>query len=415
MIDSATSAGRNNPLYYAIVGWPTIVFGDVTGLYAMRVLSAILTAFFIALTTLICLSWKAPALVLSAVAISIPPMLLFLGGSVNPNAVEATATLAVFAAMLAIIVRPDERLLTERSMIVLAGSIVAVNARAISPLWLAVAIGVPLIMLSGTRLRELLKHRSVRAAIAGTAAATAFALMWIIGSSSLTSGMNATGSVEQFPGVGASHLAGFALLIRDFFGYAQGMIGVFGWLDTPAPLVTYFVWAASTGALLLAALTILRGRRLTLAVVVIAIFVLLPGIVQGIYITDGGIIWQGRYALPLFAVAMFGLAAMLSEQTTDFPRPAIARLTLIIWLGWAAAQLAAFATTLQRYAVGSNGRWLDMLLPSAWAPPGGTILVFALFTVSLLVTAYAGWRLGTRTDPRALRIDSSPRYEAIIQ
>jgi hypothetical protein len=95
IVDAPTSAGLYNPVYYVLVGWPTLLVGDDSGIFMMRALGAVLTSLFLAFTVMIAYGTRRNAIPLAGLAVALPPMLLFLGGSVNPNAVEITGTLAV--------------------------------------------------------------------------------------------------------------------------------------------------------------------------------------------------------------------------------------------------------------------------------------------------------------------------------
>lgn len=401
LVDSTTTAGLYNPVYYLLVGWPTLIFGTEFGLYAMRAVSAVLFSLFLALTVLTVSGWRRPGLPLAALAVAVPPMLLFLGGSVNPNAVETSASLAVFAGMLGVVLHPSRALLAQRSMIVLAGSVVAANTRGLSVLWVFLAIALPLLLASWEQIRDLLRQRPVQWAIGGTALGVLFALFWLLRSNSLTAAVELEDNFQTFPGVGTNPVSGFLMTLRDTFGYAQGMIGNFGWLDTPAPIGVFFVWAALCGAILLAAFALLRGRRAVFAAVVAACFLLLPPIIQGAYITGGGIIWQGRYNLPLFALAVLGIVAVLAagvRAENAVVRSALLRLGLLVWLLWAAAQFGSFADAMRRYAVGAAGSWKQLIFSPDWAPPGGTVLWLAIFAALVGATAWCGWSAARRLE-----------------
>ena len=41
LVDALTTAGLYNPLYYVVVGWPSLVFDDVGGIYAMGIMSGL--------------------------------------------------------------------------------------------------------------------------------------------------------------------------------------------------------------------------------------------------------------------------------------------------------------------------------------------------------------------------------------
>jgi hypothetical protein len=410
IIDSTTTAGLYNPVYYLAVGAPSLVFDNVSGIYAMRIMSGILSGFFVALAFMLVYGWRRNRIPLAAIAFATPPMMLFLSGSVNPNSLEIAATLTVFTGMLTIVSQPNNRLLTERSMIVLAGAVFAANARGLSPLWLAIAALTPLILLSWTEIRVLFAKPAALTAVIGTALATIFALLWLLRTNSLTAAIDNEGNFQQYPGIGASFFEGFTYVMRGTFGFAQTMIGNFGWLDTPAPLSVYFIWAALTGAAVLASFTVLRGRRLVLAMVLIAALGLAPAIIQGIYITGGGIIWQGRYSLPLFAFLIVGLFSLFSEQVGRLPEFMMKRLTLMIWFLWSAAQFVSFATALRRYSVGADGTWRGVVGAADWDAPGGNLLWLGIFAAVAVIAAASGWFLGSdleRTHRAPAPIDES--------
>ena len=79
IVESGTSAGVNSPVYYAIVGLPSLFLTGDPALYGMRVVNAVLCAALLAvmimqLRTLPSSRW---AIVASTVAVT--PMVLFLG------------------------------------------------------------------------------------------------------------------------------------------------------------------------------------------------------------------------------------------------------------------------------------------------------------------------------------------------
>ena len=196
------------------------------------------------------------------------------------------------------------------------------------------------------------------------------------------------------PGVGASPITGFVNTIRETFGYAQTMIGNFGWLDTPAPLAVYFSWSVLVGALILVGFSVFRGRSLLLGSVLIALFLLLPPIIQGAYITGGGMIWQGRYTLPLFTLLVLGLAVRIAERLGSIDGKVLSRITFLAWLVWLIGQYLSFATALKRYTVGADDSWREALLTPEWQAPGGNVLWLVSFGLILTTAAVTAWRLG---------------------
>ncbi|MFP3464437.1 DUF2142 domain-containing protein [Leifsonia sp. SIMBA_070] len=381
-----TTAGLYNPLYYYAVGWPSLLFSNDAGIYAMRIVSGILASLFAALAFLVL--WRrhpSPFLVLGF-AVAVTPLTLFLNASVNPNGLEATATLAVFAGVLSIVRGGPEVRLGLAAAVVAVSGFVAVNARGLSPLWVLLALALPLVLLDRRSFWALLRRRQVLVAAAVVVAGTIAAMAWTLGSNSLLNAVDHPESTPQhFAGVGTNPFSGFFITLERTVEYAHGVIGLFGWLDTPAPPEVFFVWTAAIGVLLLASFTLLRSRALLLAGLLLAAFVLLPPIVQGVYITGGGVIWQGRYNLPLFLCLIVGLAVLLSDRIAfAVGEGAWRRLGWIVVVALAAAQFYAFENTLRRYSVGDGGSLKAFLLGSPpWAPPGGNLVLLVIFALLL--------------------------------
>jgi hypothetical protein len=271
----------------------------------------------------------------------------------------------------------------------MAGAVLAVNARGLSPLWVLLALVVPLLLVTDrATLVALLRRRAVIVLIAVVAAGTIAAGLWTVGTNSLANAIEHPDEALSFPGIGASPLVGFQKVLIGTVGYSQGLVGLFGWLDTPAPDVVLYLWGLAIGAVAVGAVVVLRRRRLLVAWLLVGAFLLCPALVQAAYIHGGGMIWQGRYNLPLFLCLVVGLAALLGD--TAFARSSYAwrRIAVIVAVGAAGGQFWAFESTLRRYAVGSNGSMRAFLFgQSAWTPPGGTWLWLAVYAAVLVVAA----------------------------
>lgn len=382
VVTSSTSAGLYNPAYYALVGWPSLILRDDTGVYAMRMVSSILSSLFLAASIMMICSWRRRVIPLLGLIVATTPMVFFLNGVVNPNSLEVTATLAAFVAVLSIVRDGGRNLLRERAVIAMISAALAVNTRGISPVWVAIAILSPFVLATWPEIRSLARLASVRIAVAVIGLATAAALAWTVLSNSLGAGLVVTPNSVAAPGVGASPLRGFAQILAGTFDYGQGLVGVFGWLDTPVPSPVFFLWSAFIGAIIFSAVVALRGRALALSVGLIGALVLLPPITQALYITGGGIVWQGRYALALFVCVIVGLSESLASRFPDLDPVVTRRVVWLVPTLWAAAQAYSFAFALKRYGVGVPATsWKKLLLDPVWAPPGGTIAVLAAAVV----------------------------------
>jgi hypothetical protein len=256
-----------------------------------------------------------------------------------------------------------------------AAAIALLLARALSPLWVA-CILLLLALLAGWRgVRALARARCVRWALVPLVPAGAFAIWWIVVAHALDLvpvGVRAKGSGTSL----AASILGFT------GGWIQQMIGVFGWLDTLSPLLTYLFWYAVIGLFVLLALACARRRHCGALVLLIVVVVFVPVLISYGQEHRLGVIWQGRYIMPmavgvpLMAVALVGRSGALRAVQT--------RAATVVCIVLACASFAAFAEALRRYVVGVNGP-IDYLR-GAWQPPlGATALtVAALVVIALL-------------------------------
>lgn len=390
LVEATTTAGLYNPLYYVLIGWPSLVFGDSTGVYAMRMMSALLTSGLLALSFMIVAGWRRRVLPALGLLTALTPMVIFLGGVVNPSGPEIAGSLAASVAVVSIALGRDKSRLAQQSAVLAIGAAVAVNMRGISPLWVAIGLAAPLLLLGWNSLRELLRTAAVRTAVAVVLAAAALAMVWTVFSNSLGSGIDGDGAEQLYPGVGTHPVVGFVQMLLSTFDYGRGIVGEFGWTEISAPPYAFFLWSALTGALLVFGASILRGRHLIVYGIVLGAAFLLPAAVQAVYVTSGGYIWQGRYTLPAFAILVFVTAALLDEVLGErLEGRSAGRLLAVVAAAWAFAQFDSFLRVLRRYAEGWPSSWGEFLRTPDWAPPGGTIALPIAFAV--LVALFAYW------------------------
>ena len=400
-VSSVTTAGLYNPLYYLLVGWPSLIFHDSTGVFAMRIVSALICCLFLALSVLMISSWRSRALPVVALAAAVTPMVLFLNAVVNPNSLEIAATLAAFLAVLSIVLEPSPRLLAQRTAILAVSAVVAANMRGLSPLWLAVALLVPLLLLTGVQFRSLLRTPSVRVAIVIVAAGVAFALIWLRSANSLEPALEVPESDRpEVPYLGASPLFGFFAMLAKTGGHLFQMIGIFGWLDTTPPIEVYVIWSVLIVSLIGWALVLLRGRALLVQLVLVASLIVLPAIVQAAFITGGGWIWQGRYALPLLVVVLLASGRLLATHFDGMHDRSIRLATGGVLAAWTLGQVLAFASAIHRYTVGASGSWSDMFSHAGWQPVFGTVATLVTFALLSSAAALCAYRFA-RSEPRA--------------
>jgi Predicted membrane protein (DUF2142) len=388
-VRTITYVGRYPPLYYAIVGLPSLFTASSNGLYAMRLTSGLLNAVFLALGAFSIAAWSRSRFLLVGLLVAATPMTYFLGSVVNPSGLEITSAICLWCAGLVLALERTDRPPPGLVAVVTVSSIVLLLSRALSPLWV-VCILLLLALLAGWRgLRGLARARCVRWAVVPLVPAAAFAVGWIVVAHALDLlpvGVKAKGT--------GTPLA--ASILGDTATWVQQMIGIFGWLDTLSPLLTYLFWYAAIGLFVLLALACARRRHVAALVLLIVIVVFAPVLISYGQAHRLGIIWQARYIMPM-AVGVPLMAVALVEHSGAL-RPVRARVASTVCTLLGIAAFAAFAEALRRYVTGVRGP-LDYL-QGAWQPPfGATTLTVAAFVLLALMAFFVRHLVAGGTVP----------------
>ncbi|MDQ0574691.1 DUF2142 domain-containing protein [Agromyces albus] len=393
---STTSAGLYQPLYYALVGWPSLFIENTeVAVLAMRTVSALICSAFLAVAFTALMRWSGRFIVGIGFIAAITPMWYFLAGAVNPNALEVASGLALLVVFLAVLKERAALVPRIPDLVVLALSgIVLASSRSMSPLWVAMIGVMALIYAKPARLQELIRMPRVLATVGVIFAGVAAAAAWILWTGTL-------GSMGNFPGADTSPGTAFATMLTDR-AFDPGLIGVFGWLDTFAPPYVYALWWALLFGTVILGLGVARGRKIAGIVVGILGVYLVPAVVQAMSITSTGYIWQGRYALvPLVSVVVFSAVAIADRLGARVP---VVRLYVVVAVFVAIGQYLTFSGALSRYAVGVGQEdLLAMYRNPVWAPPLGIVPWVVIAVVAILaILGIVGW-----VASRGLRTESS--------
>src|SRR5262245_7817038 len=142
--DVVTYEALQPPAYYGVVGAASWLFSPGTAtVYLMRLLSALMAGALLA-TAITALRWAhAPRLLGTGVVLAVTPMVLFLGGVVNPAGTEIAAAVAFWVCGLVLVSRAPERV--EPVLVTGAGvaGVALALSRALGPVWVVlIAIAV---------------------------------------------------------------------------------------------------------------------------------------------------------------------------------------------------------------------------------------------------------------------------------
>jgi hypothetical protein len=385
--------GRYPPLFYLATGLASRAVPGVAGIYAMRLVSLLVSAALLAsaLTSLAQIGAVADRRWAGlGVLVAVTPMAAFLFGVLNPSGPEIAAAVATWVTgyLLVRAEGPVDRRVVVRLAVAAA---VLLLTRPVGLVWVAL-VGLALLVLAGRpRIAELWRPIAVRLAVGGLVVLGALQGVWLVAARSF--------EFADPNNLRSGPWSGFLLESVGFFwdhGFGQ-MIGNFGWLDTPAPRGATALWQVLVGFVLLCGIARARGRALVVLGGTLVLTVVLPAVVDAQQMPRG-FGWQGRYTLPLAV----GIPLVAAFEAGRRDRPALfehRRLFAVAAAGVVVAQVACFGQALRRNSVGRDGPLL-FWTEAAWTAhhvPGlllvtaylAVVAAFAAVTV-VLVPAPAG-------------------------
>jgi hypothetical protein len=377
------------PLYYAVVGIPTLAVTSTQVLYLMRVVSAAWCALLLTAAAMVVRRRARPQRYGLALLAAATPMVVYLSGTVNPNGVEVATAVVFWLAGLAAF-DPDPGLDGEAAALdgrmlalAVAAASLLVVIRPLSWLW-AGMIGVALVILVGKRrVRELWRTRQGKIAAAVVGAVCVLQAGYLAATGLL-------GVDDPDKKAGEPTIEAIRISAGKAWGLVQQMIGTFGYLDSPSPALTIAVWLAVLGFLVLVALAVARRRGAWVLGGLTAGVVVVPWVLEVREAPAVGFLWQGRYTLPL-AVGVPLLAGHLLASSALGRRLLDRRVVVVAAVSLGVAQLLAFYFNLRRYMVGTKGPIL--ILHADWHPPVPGIGLFVLAAAG--TGALVAWLVGT--------------------
>lgn len=397
LVTVPTYVGRYPPLYYVLVGLPSRFIHTGAVIYAMRLVSAALTALFLAVAFVSASRLRRGWLAVAGLAVAITPQVFFLGGVVNPSSVEIAAAACLWVCGLGLVTNTDP----ERGWLTAWATISAcvfVQLRGLSPL-LALLVGCFLVAFVGWRpaLAALRSRAGVAAGAAAIAVCGVFAVIWIF----------AAGSLRLLPGqpvpAGDSELRILYQALRKAGLALPQMVGVFDQLDTSPPGWIYAVWFAIVVALAVAVAWRRDRRAIFVLIALTVVVVALPTLLSASQAHQDGVVGQARYIMPLSVGAP--LLAAYAASRGRRPNGAVRIAVLIGFLAMAVCQWVAFVQALHRNRTGDDAPiWVRS---APWEPPGGWITLLVGFGVIQLLLVL--WWLRLQPRGRDLQGGVDPR------
>lgn len=400
-VEVESHVARYNPLYYALVGLPTLLPLSELTFTAMRLVSALLNAFLIAFTFRVIASLRRPVLPMLGVFAALTPMTLFIGASITPQGPEVFGAVLVGVTLMALVFDPRPDALAGRGWILVAGTAPFVLARGLSPGYLFLIV--VLVLLVSPRfetVREIVLDRRFWPPLAACVVLSIAGLAYTLASGSLALGI-------VFPDPALTATGVVARMLAETSSYLEQVIGLFGWADVHLPLVLLVCIGGVmlTVGILGFALSRWRGR-LVLALILFAV-VAVPIAVQLLSYRESGIVWQGRYVLPLAVQAPL-LAGFLAGAAASVPAHVSAAVLKTALVVVAVCQVAAVIVNMHRYINGASGPWLGRV-DDSWNPLVPSVVIVALSAAAWIAVVVIVARFADRVDAAEIRMSAEPR------
>jgi len=383
-----TYVGHYPLLYYAVVGLPSLLTDRVTGLYLMRMLSAMLSAALLALAFAVALEWGGSPLLVGALVVVGTPTELLLAASVNPSGLEIAAAICVWAVGSIFVL--DRASDPPRGLLLAgagAGCVLALT-RPISTLWLFLIVAV-LAAAGWARVpvRTLLARHDAQAGIGAVATASALAVGWVYAAG----GLAIVPALRPSSSIPLTRIASTAES-QLWLGLGQ-TVGTFGWDNTHEPELAVFALVIALSIPLVMCVATAPSRDVRLLCVLVGLSAIVPmALIIGAARQDG-IQSQGRYFMPLWV----GIPIFAAATQRSLPSVSARRLARTMVFLAATGIALAFWWNLHRAAVGEQGQYLPWNTPAtAWRPPLPATILDAAAIVTVGIYAAFALRLNRR-------------------
>jgi Predicted membrane protein (DUF2142) len=380
-IVSATQFSNYPPLYYLLVGWPTLIASGTGALYGMRLLVVLFDSALIALGLCLLARFRRRSILVGSL-FALPPMALFVCSVVNANGMEIAAGFAAWCGGLCIAAtkEPPRHLVIWTSL----AFVILIFSRPDSPAYAIGIIAVLGLLAGWKRCREVAKQlRVFWMSLVGALVVAGCFLLFVGAPTPL-------GLPENPP---LSLISGVWLTVRLMGDQSRQIVGDFGWLDIPAPLWVVMVWVIALIGLVAWALTVSRRARRALPLLALGLLAC-PFVFETPLLNSAGPGWQGRYWLPLAIGLPLVAGAVLDLRQ---------RSAIIVGLVLGAAQVGALLSVLHAY----DGHTVRPGSYALWGPPGGAALTLAIFVVGQVLLVAFAWG-GSTTIPNPKTIAAIP-------
>jgi hypothetical protein len=396
LVSAPTYVGRYPPLYYFLTGLPTLVSGAHWTLHAMRAVSALIVALLLGLAFACVTTYGESGLLTLATGVIVTPTVLYIGSAVNPSAMEIGGAVTMWAALAVLVSLRSTVPPTPLVVSAVIGAVALCASRPLSTFWYALIVA-SCVYLRPRASRALLRARSVRLALVGTLAFAFLCGVFVLAARSY--------ELEPFP-IPKQTASGYVLAdVGHGYRVLRQVIGAFGTPDFSLPVPLLAVWlVAGFGIIALAIMLGTRHDAIRIGILTAVFGFVLPFVIIYTHIQTDGVIWQGRYSLPIIAGLPLLSALALARRFPSLLARLPARLTWTVVGALALGNIGAFYWVLRRYTVGLATTATNAFHQSAtaWQPLLPTGLTFAIAAAGTIAFAWwLGREVGTPGRSRA--------------
>lgn len=375
--NSVSSAASYPVFAHVVPGVATLLPGGARTLWIARLLAASVNAALLAFAFAAMTRWHRGGLT-SATLVALTPAAVFSMVVVNPTGLTVAGAICAVVGTVGLHERRDGA-----APLFVAGATALVVPRPDGLVWAALAIAVTAVAIgaspSGLWERLARWHRAVLIGVAVQA------VVW--------SAVVRPELVEV-----PTSRRGLDLVAAALDRTSQHLneaIGLFGWLDTAVPSYVLVAWWACVGLVAGGALQAGGTRVAATAGLAFAGFVAAGWVADVVSGPSVGLVWQGRYGLPLLIAGVMVLG-MGSERLGT-------RLGAVVAVGAVGIGTLSFAQALRRWSVGDSGA----LFPWEWQRGASLLhpaLALVVFAVGLGLLALPSIRV---SDVDAVRGDAA--------
>lgn len=383
LIKRKSEVGAYPPFAYVPLGRAALL-GETPAqaIIAGRLAAALISAGLLLLGTAHMIRWLGRSATLG-IAAAMTPVAVFITGSLTPSGIEITSAAAVAAVVTVAALRPASIHASSTHWTLMVVGTVLATTRQLGALVLGGLLILMLIVIGWSHIKRLLTGRQLSFFVSSTVLiAVAIMITWY----ELT---------FDHPAGAGSVLTPAAIepFLNQAYTLMSSGIGLFGWLDTPAPRPLIGGWTALW--VVLVGGTLLLGRRREAWILIgalTAVWVLAFCVYASGYYPLG-VFGQGRHLLPAMTFIVIFSGATLARRLQQVSERATRRLFLAAAIFIGAAQAFSIYWNARRYAVGMAGDvWF--LGSSEWSPRLGWVpwLLLAVGAGALLATVIYRFR-----------------------